>query len=290
VLVRPARDALVTALGAITRGAWDEAARTTAQARGLDPNDLLAQALGDHLDLGRGDVYTAPEAFERFIDGGGNVGLYERAGRALAGVHADRRPAGVLDIGCGEGRLTATSLREGLRRLDLVEPSTELLARACRRLDDHGVEVVAHHIAAEELAAAVPDQRWDLAQSTFALHAVAPEPRAAVLADLATRVDALLIVEFDCPAFTDRGEEHLRHLVDRYEVGLAEYADDPIVGPGFLLPVLVGQIAPDAERHTWEQPVAAWGEDLRAAGFATVRHRKVSDYWWAPAHLIEATP
>ena len=153
----------------------------------------------------------------------------------------------MLDIGCGEGRLTATSLREGLRRLDLVEPSTELLARARRRLDDHGVEVVGHHIAAEELAATVPDRRWDLAQSTFALHAVAPGLRAAVLADLATRVGALLIVEFDCPAFTDRGEDHLRHLVDRYEVGLSEYAEDPIVGPGFLLPVLVAQIAPDAD-------------------------------------------
>ncbi|HEX7135613.1 MAG TPA: class I SAM-dependent methyltransferase [Iamia sp.] len=286
----PAREALVAALAAITRGAWDEATETTARARGLDPDDRLAQELGDHLARGRGDVYTDPEAFERFIDGGGNVGLYERSGRALASVHADRRPARVLDIGCGEGRLTATSLREGLHRLDLVEPSAELLARACRRLDDSGVEVVAHNIGAEDLATAIPDGRWDVAQSTFALHAVAPAARAAVLADLAHRVGALLIVEFDCPAFADRGEAHIRHLVERYEVGLAEYGDDPIVGPGFLLPVLMGQIAPGAERHTWEQPVAAWGDDLRAAGLASVRHRKVSDYWWAPAHLIEATP
>jgi SAM-dependent methyltransferase len=281
---------LVVALGAITRGAWDEAAEHTARARSLDPDDLLARALAAHLARGTDDVYTDPEAFERFIDGGGNVGLYERAGRALAGVHAERRPVHVLDVGCGEGRLTAASLREGLRRLDLVEPSAELLARACRRLDDNGVEVVAHPIGAEELATAVPDRRWEVAQSTFALHAIAPAARAAVLADLAGRVEALLVVEFDCPAFTDRGEAHLRHLVERYEVGLAEYADDPVVAPGFLLPVLVGQIAPDAERHTWEQPVAAWGDDLRAAGFASVRHRKVSDYWWAPAHLIEATP
>lgn len=280
----------MVALEAITRGAWGEAAEHTARAQALDPDDLLARALADHLARGTDDVYTDPEAFERFIDGGGNVGLYERAGRALAGVHAERRPAHVLDIGCGEGRLTAASLREGLRRLDLVEPSAELLARACRRLDDNGVEVVAHPIGAEDLAAAVPDRRWEVAQSTFALHAVPPAVRAAVLADLAGRVEALLVVEFDCPAFTDRGEAHLRHLVARYEQGLAEYADDPVVAPGFLLPVLVGQIAPDAERHTWEQPVAAWGDDLRAAGFASVRHRKVSDYWWAPAHLIEATP
>jgi SAM-dependent methyltransferase len=280
----------VAALDAITRGAWDEAADATARARGLDPDDRLAQELAAHLARGRDDVYTDPEAFERFIDSGGNVGLYERSGRALAGVHAERRPAQVLDIGCGEGRLTSASLREGLRRLDLVEPSAELLARACRRLDDSGVEVVAHQIGAEDLATTVPDGRWDVAQSTFALHAVAPDARAAVLADLARRVGALLIVEFDCPAFADRGEAHIRHLVERYEVGLAEHAGDPVVGPGFLLPVLMGQIAPGAERHTWEQPVAAWGDDLRAAGFASVRHRKVSDYWWAPAHLIEATP
>ncbi len=280
----------MVSLQAITRGAWDEAAEAAARARGLDPDDLLAAALVDHLARGGDDVYADPEAFERFIDGGGNLGLYERAGRALAGVHAERRPAHVLDIGCGEGRLTATSLREGLRRLDLVEPSAELLDRACRRLDGHGVEVVTHGIGAEELAAAVPDVRWDLAQSTFALHALEPTARAAVLAELAGRVEALLIVEFDCPALIDRSEAHVRHLVERYEVGLAEYAGDPVVGRGFLLPVLVGQIAPGAERHTWEQPVAAWGEDLRAAGFASVRHRKVSDYWWAPAHLIEATP
>ena len=280
----------MVALEAITRGAWDAAAAHTARAQALDPDDLLARALADHLARGTDDVYTDPEAFERFIDGGGNVGLYERAGRALAGVHAERRPAHVLDIGCGEGRLTAASLREGLRRLDLVEPSAELLARARRRLDDNGVEVVGHPIGAEELATAVPDRRWEVAQSTFALHAVAPVVRAAVLADLAGRVEALLVVEFDCPALTDRGDAHLRHLVERYERGLAEYADDPVVAPGFLLPVLVGQIAPDAERHTWEQPVATWGDDLRAAGFASVRHRKVSDYWWAPAHLIEAIP
>jgi SAM-dependent methyltransferase len=288
--VGPAHEALVDALTAVTRGEWDAAAGAAARARDADPGDLLAGALVDHLAGGRHDVYTEPEAFERFIDGGGNVGLYERAGRALAAVHAERRPVHVLDIGCGEGRLTATSLREGLRRLDLVEPSAELLARACRRLDDNGVDVVAHHLGAEDLATAVPDRRWEVAQSTFALHALEPTARAAVLADLASRVDALLIVEFDVPAFADRSDAHIGYLVERYELGLAEYADEPLVAPGFLLPVLVGQLAPGAERHTWEQPVTAWGDDLRAAGFASVRHRKVSDYWWAPAHLVEATP
>jgi len=284
-----AREALVAALTAVSEGAWAAAAEHAARARSLDPDDLLADALVDHLARGADDVYTDPEAFERFIDGGANIALYERTGRALAAVHAARRPTTVVDIGCGEGRLTAASIREGLRRLDLVEPSAELLGRAERRLDD-GFEVVSHQIPAQELARVVPGRRWEVAQSTFALHTLDPAARAAVLADLATRVHALLVVEFDCPALVDRSEAHIRHLVDRYQLGLAEYVDDPIVASGFLLPVLVGQIAPGVERHTWEQPVTAWGDDLRSAGFAHVRHRLVSDHWWAPAHLIEATP
>ncbi|QYG95111.1 class I SAM-dependent methyltransferase [Iamia sp. SCSIO 61187] len=285
-----AGEELVAALDAVTRGAWDEAAKRAEQARSLAPDRLLPGALGEHLARGRDDVYSEPEAFERFIDGGGNVGLYEHAGRALAAVHAEHRPERVLDIGCGEGRLTAASLRDGLRHLDLVEPSAELMDRACRRLEGHGAEVACHAMGAEEVATTLAGERWGLAQSTFALHAVAPGARAAVLADLVGRVDALLLVEFDVPAFTDRSEDHLRYLVERYEVGLAEYAGDTVVAQGFLLPVLVAQIAPDKARHTWEQPVAAWGDELRAAGFASVRHRKVSDYWWAPAHLVEASP
>lgn len=43
------------------------------------------------------------------------------------------------------------------------------------------------------------------------------------------------------------------------------------------------------ERRDVEQPVDAWAADLHAAGFATVHHRQVHPYWWAPAHLIVAT-
>jgi hypothetical protein len=54
--------------------------------------------------------------------------------------------------------------------------------------------------------------------------------------------------------------------------------------------VLAGQFDPDRPRHTWEQPVEAWAGELVAAGFTGVRHQLIADYWWAPAHLIEATP
>lgn len=283
----PASEPLVEALRAITRGDLGAAVAAVDEAVAVDPDSRLAPALRAHLAEGRTDVYTDPEAFALFIDGGGNVGLYEHAGRALAAAHAEVRPQRALDIGCGEGRLTSASLREGLHRLDLVEPSAELLAAACRRLEDSGVEVVPHQVGAEEVATVLAGARWGVAQSTFALHTMAPDVRGRVLRDLATRVDRLLLVEFDCPALTDRGDAHLHHLVDRYEVGLAEYVEAPLVASGFLMPVLVGQLDPAAERHTWEQPATAWVEELRAAGFATVTHREISPYWWAPAHLIE---
>lgn len=284
-----ADDAVLEALRAVARGD-DEAVAAAERAAAAHPDDRLAVGLRDHLTAGGVDVYSEPEAFQRFIDGGGNIALYERAGRALAAAHGERRPATVLDIGCGDARLTAASLRTGVQRVDLVEPSAPLLERAVRRLEGNGAEVAGHPFGAGRLATDLPDRRWDLAQATFSLHTIPPDERPAVLADLAGRVDVLLVVEFDAPAVSDRGEDHIRHLAERYTVGLAEYADDPLVARGFLLPVLVAQIAPDATRHTWEQPVAAWGEELRAAGFGTVRHRKVSDYWWAPAHLVEAVP
>ncbi len=283
-----ATEPLVAALRAIAHGDRARAVAAVETAVAADPSSLLAPALRAHLVDGRSDVYTDPEAFERFIDGGGNVELYQRSGRALAAVHAAVRPTRVLDLGCGDGRLTSASLRDGLRRLDLVEPSAELLAAARRRLDDSGVDVVAHAMGAEDVATELAELRWGVAQSTFALHAIAPAVRRDVLTDLSGRVDRLLVVEFDCPALTDRGDAHLRHLVDRYEVGLAEYADAPLVSRGFLLPVLVGQIAPDASRHTWEQPIATWVEELVQAGFSSVTHHEISPYWWAPAHLIDA--
>ncbi len=285
-----ATETVLEALRAVARGDGATATAAAQQAAVADPTDLLAVGLHDHLAGGPSDVYSEPEAFRRFIDGGGNIALYERAGRALATAHGERRPASVLDIGCGDGRLTAVSLRAGVDRVDLVEPSAPLLERAVRRLDGNGTEVVGHPFGAARLATDLPARRWDVAQSTFALHTIPPAERAAVLADLAGRVGALLVVEFDAPAVVDRSEDHVRHLAERYAVGLAEYVDDPLVARGFLLPVLVAQLAPAADRQTWEQPVGAWGEELRAAGFSSVRHRKVSDYWWAPAHLVEATP
>jgi SAM-dependent methyltransferase len=255
------------------------------------PQHRLADALRRHLDGGRGDVYDDPAAFEHFIDGGGNVGLYRRAHAELAARHAAFGPRAVLDVGCGDGRLTRAALRPGLGRLDLVEPSAELLAAAEARLapDLGGTTLVLHPGTAQDLVDRLPDLTWDVAQSTFALHAVPPDDRRRVLAALAGRVRRLLVVEFDVPPFADRSEEHARYAAGRYAEGVAEYAGDDLVVDGFLVPVLAGQFAPDRPRHTWEQPLDAWAADLAGAGFTDVHHTLLHPYWWAPAHLLEAT-
>lgn len=286
-------DDVVAALLALARGDAEAARARARSAAGGGARGLLGPALARFLAGGRPDVWTggavSAEAFSRFIDGGGNVGLYDAAFRRLQAVHRLAAPESVLDLGCGDGRLSAAAVHPGLRRLDLVDPSGDRLAEAVGRLEVEapGVEVRAHEATAEAFLAGSP-QRWDVAQSTFALLTLPPEARRSVLAALAGRVGRLLVVEFDVPAFADRSVEHARYAAERYEVGVAEYAGDDLVVDGFLVPVLVAQFERGARRATWEQPVAASAAELAASGFATVEDVFVADYWWAPAHLLDA--
>jgi SAM-dependent methyltransferase len=247
-------------------------------------------ALERHLAAG-GDVYADPAAFQRFIEGGGNVGLYAAAEEALRRIYAGLQPRRALDLGCGDGRLTSALVGPGLDHLDLVEPSAPLLDAATARLAGTGPAVAPHPVTAQQFLDR-PDhergERWDVVQSTFALHALEPAARRSVLSTLAASVGRLVIIEFDVPELADRSADHAAYAVERYAAGIAEYADDELVVRGFLVPVLVGQFDPAQPRHTWEQPVAAWASDLVEAGFHDVRHRPLHDYWWAPAHLIEA--
>jgi len=233
-----------------------------------------ARRVGPHLARllagERVDVWGGAAAFERFIDGGGNVALYAASLDALAAAHRAEAPASVVDLGCGDGRLSAAAVQPGLRRLDLVDPSAERLAAAAGRL------------------AGNPDATWDAAQSTFALLAMPPGERREVLRTMARRTRRLLVVEFDVPAFADRSEAHARYAAERYEAGVAEYEGDDLVIDGFLMPVLVAQFEAGARRATWEQPVAASVAELAEAGFGHVEHRRIAPYWWAPAHLIDA--
>ncbi len=244
----------------------------------------LGRALTRYLaERGSGDVYVDPAAFTAFIDGGANLGLYATVIDSLAAEHRALNLGSVLDIGCGDGRVTAAVVPAS-SAVTLLEPSAEMLAVASERLRN----ARAFNATLAELLAA-DASTWTIAQSTFALHAIEPIARAAQLAELAGRCERLLVVEFDVPAFTDN-RAHADYLTERYERGLAEYPDDDLVAQGFLMPVLVGQLDPSQPRHTWEQPIDAWVADLRAAGFTDVVSRELCDYWWAPAHLIVATP
>ena len=255
---------------------------------------MLGRELRDHLALEacHGSVYDEPSAFERFIRGGGNIGLYSATSFALATVYDDRSIDTLVDLGCGDGAAVAPALRIAAApptTVDLVEPSAELLDKAVEAVSTSGASVTANRSTAEQLVASLTDERWDLLESTFALHAIEPSERTRVLRALRTHVGAMAIVEFDVPDLDHASPEHLRSLAARYERGLGEYGDDaPLVAQGFLMSVLVGQLAPSAPRATWEQPAARWVDQLRSAGFGTVEQRPVADYWWSPAVLFLA--
>jgi SAM-dependent methyltransferase len=282
-------DGVVPVLAALAAGEWGSAGTLAREAASTHPDSRLAAALDQFLHLQRTPgVYDEPSAFEAFIDHGANPELYRRTIADLRAIHAVEHPAAVVDIGCGDGRVVAAVLDPATVRVDLVEPSEALLGQATAAVVHRDRAVVAHAMGASELPEHVaPQQRWGIAESTFALHTTRPDERPALLAWLRTRVDRLVIVEFDVPDFADRGPEHLAYLAERYEAGVREYADHPEVVAGFLMPVLVGQLDPSRPRYTFEQPIAAWASSLSAAGF-TVTTTPVFDYWWAPAVLLDA--
>jgi hypothetical protein len=131
---------------------------------------------------------------------------------------------------------------------------------------------------------------WELAQATFSLQSLEPIERRAMLAWLRGHCARLLIAEFDVPDLGDLyAPARMAHFAARYELGLAEYADDGgMVAQGFLMPVFFGYFDRSAARANYEQPVAAWEADLRAAGFTLIERRPIYDYWWAPAFLLDA--
>lgn len=250
----------------------------------------LAAHLADHLTKPAGaGVYVDPDAFERFISGGSNVDLYAATIDAVANVNTRRRPESLLDIGCGDGRITAATVPASCTRLQLVEPSGSMLETAVERVGSSVRELHTSSSTLQDFLIEQPDGSWDAAQSTFALHNLSPDARRDTLPKLASRVGSLSVVEFDVPEFVDRARDHATYASDAYERGIAEYDDDPMVIDGFLMPVLIGQFAPDQPRHTYEQSATAWADELVAAGFDSVSTTRVAGYWWADAVLVHAT-
>lgn len=290
------------ALQALVEGDVD-AARLAVQVDG----SLLGSALRQYLDREveasvSGSVYDQPAAFEAFIRGGGNVPLYCAVSAALADLHDDHRPGSLLDVGCGDGTALLPALRSARHRparVDVVEPSEALLQAAAAGLRDWqdgsaaaGSTVHTWPLTVQEFLAAPrgsTPEAWGIVESTFALHTLAHLDRSTVLRELCRRTDVLAVVEFDVPEAPVGSAEHVEFLARTYERGLAEYDEQrELVAQGFLMPVLTGQLRPGAVRATFEQPAAAWVEQVRSAGFTDVVVTVLDDYWSSPAFLLTA--
>lgn len=285
-------DALVSAVIAFAGDDLQEARRC---ARGaLAPGDALAGAMATYLDRvaarGATAVYSSPEGFAAFIRGGGNRRLYGAVTSALRGIYGDlARPFTLADVGCGDGLALVPSVDGIDVAVAAIEPSAALLAAAVRALGAAGARFEPFEMSVEEFIRRHGDRRFDLVQSTFALHNLPRERRGEVLAWARGAAPALAIVEFDARAVDARDPAFIAHVLERYRSGIAEYDADELVVQGFLMPVMFGYFAAGGARITHEQPAAAWIAELGEAGFRDVACTVIDDYWWAPAILLRAS-
>lgn len=288
-----ARSQFYLALLAFGEEAYLAGAIHARRAATLEPTSLVYREATAYLarvaEVGKQGVYVSGEAFAAFIRGGGNVPLYTNTSAALRSVYLTLERPTLIDIGVGDGLALLPALVPGIARIDLVEPSMAMLVHTCAALDGRGVPYRSFAQYVQEFALTSAD-RWDLAQATFSLQSLPPTERRSTLNWLRRSAGRLLIAEFDVPELGDQYDPaRVAHMVDRYERGLAEYLDDGgLVAQGFLMPVFFGAFDRSAARTNYEQPIASWEADLRAAGFSQVARRPLYDYWWATAYLVDA--
>lgn len=288
-----ALDHFYLALLAYSEEDFAQAAASARAATGQQPSsDLYAQAaryLARVQTEGKAAVYVDGEAFAAFTRGGSNVELYAQASQALHDVYEEYESLRLLDIGVGDGLALLQALTQNITRLDLVEPSEAMLAQTTRQLDAWHVPYRAHAMTIQEFMKA-NGATWDVIQATWSLQSVPPADRPGVFAWLRSHGARVLIAEFDVPEFSALYEPaRVRHILNRYDEGLAEYTGDGgLVAQGFLMPVLFGYFDRSAARTNYEGPIGAWAEALHAAGFDEVETRALYPYWWADAYLIDA--
>ncbi|KAB8143754.1 class I SAM-dependent methyltransferase [Chloroflexia bacterium SDU3-3] len=270
------------------------AAQQAAQAAAASQPDsrVFAEAaiyLGRVAQQGRQQVYVDGGAFTAFITSGGNVPLYVETSRLLRQIYEQHDQLRLLDVGAGNGHALIPALVPQVAHVGVVEPSAALSAELGAKLEQRGV---AHTIYPSTLQdfARQHGQRWDLIQATYSLQSIPPAERGPMLRWLRQHTDRLLIAEFDAPAVRNFFEpSYVRYVLERYEQGLAEYASDHgLVSQGFLMPVMFGYFDRSALRTNYEQPIAAWADDLRAAGFGAIDAHAIYPYWWGAATLLDA--
>jgi hypothetical protein len=256
---------------------------TTARGDG----SLMAAAILENLAAGSRNAYDAPHAFQVFIRGGGNPGLYSAASSALASLYGQHAVSSLLDIGAGDGMallpaLAHASVAPG--SVDVVEPAAGLLATLRPKLPPGNAWPLTLQAFLSKIA---PEDFWDLAQSSFALQSIPPIERLNSLKQLRRHVARIAIVEFDVPEHNNESEQVVS-MAQRYERAAQEYGEDgPLVAGGFLAPMLLGQLRATAPSN-FEQPVSAWCKELESAGFRVRSSTHLFDYSWAPAWLIVA--
>ncbi len=245
---------------------------------------------------GKKKVYATGEGFAAFSGYGGNIPLYEKTSALLSSIYKERTSFHLLDIGVGEGRALLPALTDNVSQLDLLEPSAPMLEKCRAFLNKKKIPYNSDNTTIQQFIKEDTRNR-DLIQSTFCLQSIAPDEKPAVLKWIRRHCHRFLMVEFDVPDFAEMFEpRRVVYYIETYEAGLAEYLDNNSVPAdvaekavmGFLLPVFFGGFDAVAFRTNYEQSIKKWCDELKIAGFTSVTTRKIYDYWWAPAYLLDA--
>jgi Methyltransferase domain len=287
--------------------AWGEGDLSTALLLAKDvattePEHIVYREAAVYLERvqreGKQNVYVSPEGFGAFIRGGGNIGLYSNTSDLLRDVYEEYASFSLLDVGVGDGLALLPALIENVHQLDVIEPSTAMLANMHGELQARNMKHRTFNGTLQDHIQQSPfgEMRWDVAQATYSLQSIHPSERPAMLQWLGQHTQRLLIAEFDAPDFDGDlfDNERVRYFIERYKKGLAEYDEANVasngegVKQGFLMPVFFGGFDLSAARTNWEMPIDNWVELLKDAGFTKVETKLIYPYWWAKAYLIDA--
>ena len=244
------------------------------------------------------------EAFEAFINGGGNVPLYEEAVRIAMG-HVEQLRGGdeklsIVDLGCGTGKLLLPLL-ERLKEKNTCVGRVVLMDKNRAMFDT--LESQVRNIVGLECRIDLVENSFkdfcqreeyeedvfDVAISSFALHYTVGEEREIALRWIAKHAAMFLLFEFDVRGLDDAprdDQNRFKMLAAKFERGASEYgATKDLVVNHFLAPVFtLNFLGQDA---SLEQSKEAWEKHLLQSNKRVEVHH-VFDYWWAPCVCLVA--